>query len=271
MLRGRERLPLEPATFLLTRKGFDLLKRHNRLAGYPILSDAVFDARSQVSPKTLEHELACLDVKVALVTALSSRDDIQKVLCTTWPLMCQFRVRQPYASGYGASDTVVKPDGFCSFCQTDADGIAEHYFFFEVDQGTEAQRVLIERAACYRAHFRNGSFAESRGGTREEYEQYPFRVLAVFKTAERRNNAAERLLSLNPPLMRMVWCSTMPEVLRDPLGPIWVQPADYQEVIAGSRHEIASPRHLGRYRRQKERDELVEEMVKKNRLVIVPT
>jgi Replication-relaxation len=267
LIRDRLRHYFEPRALVLTTKGFDVLKRHNQLGGFPVITDAEFEARSRVSPLTLRHELECASVKAALHSALARLPDTFKIECTTWPLMCQFRARLPSASGYGATSVIVKPDGFLSFHQRDADGIAEHCFYLEVDRGTAAQKVLAERAACYRAHYRSGNFAESRGGTREEFEQYPFRVLAVFKTAERRNNAAERLLAINPPLKTMVWLTTMPEMLRDPLGPIWVQPADYQEVIARSGHQVSAPRLLGGYRRQTERDAIVSELVKKNKLL----
>ncbi len=51
------------------------------------------------------------------------------------------------------------------------------------------------------------------------------------------------------PLPAGIQCSltTMPEMLDDPLGPIWIRPVDYMEVIACSGHETDKPRHLGRY------------------------
>ena len=64
----------------------------------------------------------------------------------------------------------------------------------------------------------------------------------------------------------MVWLTTMPEILADPLGPIWIRPADFMEAIAGSGRDVA-PRHIGRYRRQAERDAVVEGAIRKYHLL----
>ena len=227
------------------------------------LSDGEFDARSHVSALTLRHELQVVGVKAALLAALSKRTNVRVITCTTWPLLSQFQTHQPAASGYGGASAIVKPDGYLCLHEKDAAGIAEHHCFIEVDRGTESQTVLAERATSYRTHYRSGGFAVSLGGSRDDFENYPFRVLAIFSAAERWNNAAERLLLVDPPIKTMVWLTTMPEMLRDPLGPIWIRPADYHEVIAGSSHEVIAPRHLGRYRRQTERDAVVEKTIKK--------
>ena len=267
LIRDRARHAHEPMALLLTKKGFHLLKRHGHLEGYPVLSDAQFDIRSHVSALTLRHELQVVGVKAALLAALSTRTNVHVITCTTWPLLSQFQTHQPAASGYGGASVIVKPDGYLCLHEKDAAGIAEHHCFIEVDRGTESQTVLAERATSYRAHYRSGGFAESRGGHRNEFADYPFRVLVIFPTAERRNNVAERLLLVDPPIKTMVWLTTMPEMLSDPLGPIWMRPVDYMEVIAGSGHDIAAPCHLGRYRRQAERDAVVEGAVRKYRLL----
>lgn len=231
LIRDRARHAHEPMALLLTKKGFHLLKSHSRLEGYPVLSDAQFDIRSHVSALTLQHELQCVSVKASLIAALSRLAHVRVITCTTWPLLSQFQTHQPAASGYGGASVIVKPDGYLCLHEKDAAGIAEHHCFIEVDRGTESQTVLAERATSYRAHYRSGGFAVSRGGSREDFENYPFRVLAIFPTAERRNNAAERLLLVDPPIKTMVWLTTMPEMLSNPLGPIWIRPADYHEVI----------------------------------------
>jgi hypothetical protein len=89
----------------------------------------------------------------------------------------------------------------------------------------------------------------------------------VFKTAERRNNTAERLLQANLPLFKQVCLSTLEEVTRDPLGKIWMNPADYRDATKGTpfNPERQSPTHG--YRHQPERDALIESKVKKFRLL----
>jgi hypothetical protein len=267
LIRDRARHANEPAALLLTKKGFLVLKRHSRLEGYPVLSDTDFTARANVSSLTLRHELQVVGVKAALLTALSALSHVNVMTATTWPLLSQFRVHRPYADGYGSTTVTVKPDGYICFQEKDAEGANEHHCFIEVDRGTESQTVLAERATSYRAHYRSGGFAESRGGHRNEFADYPFRVLAIFPTAERRNNAAERLLLVDPPIKTMMWLTTMGEILNDPLGPIWIQPADYMEAIAGSGHDVAAPHPLGRYRRQTERDAVVEGKINRSCLL----
>jgi hypothetical protein len=147
------------------------------------------------------------------------------------------------------------------------DGISEHCCFIEVDCGTESQTILAEKAICYRAHYRTGGFAVSRGGHQEQFEEYPFRLLAIFQTAERRNNVAELLLALNPPVKTMTWLATMPEILLNPLGAIWVWPADFQNVVADGRFALPKTRELGKYRRRIQRDATVETVITKHRLL----
>ena len=182
---------------------------------------------------------------------------------STWPLLSAFRT--PAVSGHGVS--CVKPDGFVSIQQEDAEGVAEYNLYLEIDRGTESQTLLAERAVLYRTHYRAGGFAEWRGGTRERFEEYPFRVLMIFPTAERRNNTAERLLLLEPPIKTLVWSTTMPEIMSDPLGQVWLRPVDYQHAIAGTPFASFGVGQLGKYRRQVDRDAMVETKVAKHRLL----
>lgn len=231
LIRDRVRGYSEAAAMLLTKKGFDFLKQHDRLDGFPVITDAEFESRSRVSSLTIRHELAVMDVKAAFIAALSKLPNVKIVQCTTWPRLSQFRVRQPSTTGYGSSEVTVKPDGFLCIHERDANRIAEHNLYFEIDRGTESQRVLAEKAACYRAHYSSGQFAESCGGNRGEFEKYPFRVLAVFKTTERRDNAIKQLLRLNPPIKTMVWLAVMAEILANPLGLTWTRPTECQNAL----------------------------------------
>lgn len=236
LIRNRVQEYSEPAVMLLTKRGYEFLKHHGCLDGFPVITDSEFESRFRVSALTLRHELAVMDVKAVLVGALSHLPSVRIVQCTTWPRLLQFSVSRPLANGYGSNEVTVKPDGFLCIQERDAEGVLEHNLFFEVDRGTESQRVFAEKAACYRAHYHRGGFAESRGGSRDDFEEYPFRVLGVFKTAERRNNAAERLLHLEPPIKKMVWLATATELLPNPLGAIWIQPASF--IYNASLHSI---------------------------------
>ncbi len=155
----------------------------------------------------------------------------------------------------------------------------ERTFFLEVDRSTETQEVLIARTGCYHQYYKSGGFAVRNGAHRDEYKQFPFRVLIVFKTAERRNNTAGRLLQTNLPIFKQVCLSTLEEVIRDPFGKIWVNPADYREVTKGTpfdaERQITSrnirplpERDTLGYKRQSAREDFVERNVRKLRILV---
>lgn len=226
-VRDRKQGPCEPMVQLLTKRGFEFLKYHDRFDGLPVVTNSEFESRCRVSALTLRHELAVMDVKAALIAAISCQPNIRIVEGSTWPRLSQFRTHQPSLSGYGTIEISVQPDGFLCLHERDENGIAEHNLFLEVDRGTESQRVFATKAHSYRTYYRNGGFAESRGGSRDAFGEYPFRVLAVFKTRERRNNTAKRLLELETPIKTMVWMATISDVQNDPLGTIWTLPEKY--------------------------------------------
>ena len=85
----------------------------------------------------------------------------------------------------------------------------------------------------------------------------------VFKSAERRNNTAERLLQNNPPILSLVWLTTLANATADPLGAIWIQPRDYREATKGSSFDIDQRRNNLTYRRNSEREAFIERKIKK--------
>jgi len=92
-------------------------------------------------------------------------------------------------------------------------------------------------------------------------------VLFVLQSAERRNNLAEALLRNNPPILSLVWLTTLDEITRDPLAAIWIRPIDYRGALASTPHDITAPARSRKYRRSGERDSLVEERVQKRALL----
>jgi hypothetical protein len=156
----------------------------------------------------------------------------------------------------------VRPDGFLHVVECDADG-GEYSFFLELDRSNEVQRVLAEKALCYREYYSSGGFARRCGGEAEGFRDHPFRVLIVLQNAERRNNLAERLMNCTPPVKVQAWLSTRAEVLRDPLGQVWVCPLDYARATEQTAY---APEHwpgVGTYVRRREREKLVEERIVK--------
>src|SRR5207253_1119215 len=111
--------------------------------------------------------------------------------------------------------------------------------------------------------YTSGGFAEWCGGTRDKPGEYPFRVLMIFKTAERRNNLAERLLQSYPLILSRVWLSTFSEVKSNPFGKIWIRPRDYRDVTKGTRFDSELERKSWVYRRQSEREAFVEATINK--------
>jgi hypothetical protein len=103
--------------------------------------------------------------------------------------------------------------------------------------------------------------------TWSDVKDYPFRVLMVMKTSERRNNTAERLLNNNPPIFSQVCLSTLSEVCADPLGAVWIQPKDYRAAVNGTPFDTTRRIPAFGYRRQSERESLIETKIQKFRLL----
>lgn len=261
-VRERPRQIYEPSVLFLTAQAFAVLSERGELAKYPAVSLMTWQKRADVSDLTLRHELEVMDVKAAFVSATASTDRLRVAEFSTWPLLSQFNACRPD----NHVEVVVKPDGFIRVREDESDGAYEHAFFLEVDRSTESQEVLSLKAACYGDYYRRGGFAVRQGGERESYADYPFRVLMIFRNDERRNNTAERLLANNPPVRRQAMLTTMSEVMADPLGPIWVQPADYEEAVRGTAFDVHQTRAASAYRRQPEREELVQRSIVKRSL-----
>ena len=255
LVNERPRRAYDPSVLFLTSKAFRLLSERGILAEYPKLSSEALTKRAQVSTLTLRHELEVMDVKTALVTAIRATAACGVTEFTTWPLLNQFRVRRSNSR----REITVKPDGFMRIHEKGQNGDAyEHTFFVEVDRSTETQDTLAEKAGCYLDYYRAGGLAERFGRPRTAYKDFPFRVLMVFKNAERRNNTAERLLQSNPPILTQAWLTTMPELLADPLGSVWIRPLDYRDATKGTAFDTTRPATGWGYKRQTEREQLVD-------------
>jgi len=264
LIGDRPRRAFEPSVLFLTRNGIKQLENAGILAEYPSFDLPVLERRARVSELTIRHELAVMDVKTAFHSAIKGVPSRVIAEFSTWPLLNEFRAFRP---GQNSEEVPVKPDGFIRFHETEADGSKfEQAFFLEVDRSTETQDVLVARAGCYFDHYKSGGFAIRNGATRADYKQFPFRVLIVFKTAERRNNTAERLLQNSLPASRQVCLSTLEEVVKDPFGPIWFCPADYREATQGTLFDAERRQSQWGYTRQREREDFIEKAVKKSRL-----
>lgn len=264
----RPRRPYEPAILFLTSKAFKLLRERGTLADYPKLEWTSLEKRAQVSDLTLRHELEVMAVKAAMVPAITAREGFSVAEFSTWPLLFQFQARRPATASLASKEVLVKPDGYIRVHEKEPDGgLSEHTFFLEVDRSTETQATLAQRAACYRDYYTRGGLAARNGKPRSVFADFPFRVLMVFKNAERRNNTAETLLQTQPSILTQVWLTTFAEATADPLGPIWIRPLDYREATKGTPFD-PTRRRDSIYRRQSEREAQVDASVGKHRLLV---
>lgn len=262
----RPRRAYDPSILFLTRRSFKVLAEGGHLDDYPRLIWTDLEKRARVSELTLKHELAVMDFKAAVYTAAAGRGNLAVAEFATWPLLYEFQA----SPGVGQKPMTTRPDGFARIHETDSDGtLSEHLFFLEVDRSTEVLDTLMTRSLCYRDFYQRGGLAARFGRPRSEFDQFPFRVLLVVRNAERRNNLAERLLTLRPPILSQVWLSTIPEAKADPLGPIWVTSREYRAAVTDSPFD--GFRQDGSiYRRSVERESFVEAQVRKQSLLSSP-
>lgn len=212
-----------------------------------------------------KHELEIMDVKTAFHSHVAPTSTYTITRFDTWPLLYQF---EAFRAGHNGEEVVVKPDGFLLVNEQEPDGgLSEHAFFLEVDRSTETQETLVARAGCYVDYYKSGGYAEWRGGTRDQYRDYPFRVLIVLKNAERRNNTAERILQSSAPILSQIMLSTFEEVTANPLSPIWICPVDYRDATKGTPFDPERTKPTGTYRRQSEREAFIEPVIRKRRLL----
>lgn len=264
LIDERPRRRYERSVLFLARKGYDVLRDRGVLSEYPYIGRSSLERRSRVSDLTLRHELEVMDVKSAFYSAIKKTGAFTIPAFNTWPLLDQFEVFRPARS----MPEIVRPDGLIRIRETEPDGKRfEHTFFVEVDRSNEIQDKLVSKASCYFEYYKSGGFAVRNRAPRDDYKKFPFRVLMVFKTAERRNNTAERLLQNMQPILTMIWLATFADVTADPLGPIWIRPADYRDALKGTSFDTDYTHRKFGYRRQAEREMLVEAKIRKMRLL----
>jgi hypothetical protein len=261
LIGERGRRVYEPSVLYLTRKAIAYLREQGVLSEYPQLGPFSLEKRARVSELTLRHELEIMDVKTAFHAAISKTSTFTIAEFSTWPLLYQF---ETVRSGHHGRNIAVRPDGFIRIHEKEPDGgLSEHTYFLEVDRSSETQDALVGRAGSYLDYYKSGGFAERNGAARSAYKDFPFRVLMVFKNAERRNNTAERLLQANPPILTQACLTTIAEVQADPLGAIWICPADYRDATNGTPYDAGRRRQQWGYKRQTARELFVEKHIRK--------
>jgi hypothetical protein len=224
----RPRRGFEPSILFLTRKAFKQLGDAGQLTDYPALGVSAFEKRARVSDLTIRHELSVMEVKVAVSKAVRGLTAITLAQFSTWPKLYSF-ISSTQREGFRMVPGLVKPDGYIRLSQRIDDAtVRSQAFFLEVDLTSESLPKLVSRAVAYLDYYRSGGYAVRQGGQADEYRRFPFRILAVFMSAERKRNFAQRLLANNPPIRHQLCLASFEDAVRDPLGSIWTTPADYE-------------------------------------------
>jgi hypothetical protein len=236
----------------LSQKAFRHLIEQGHISDYPKLSTAAYEKRTRVSALTLRHEIEVNDVKAAFAKAVRIANLLQLAQFSTWPTLFQF-----WGYTRRGQRVRVQPDGFLRIRQGDE----EYSFFLEVDRSSESHWRIAEKIECYLDFYRRGGLALRNGRPKNDYKEFPFRVLVIFRNAERRNNAAERLIAHQPSILSIVALTTIDEVRTDPLGPIWIRPRDYRDAIRGTSYDGIPASDLAIYRRSPQRDVWIEKKV----------
>ena len=253
----------EPRILFLTDKALVLLRTRGMLAQYPKFGSKAIGKRSIVSELTIRHELDIQDVKVAFHAAVRKNPNLRIVEFSTWPFLYEFRASLPEGD---QKDVLVRPDAFIRIQMVAKEGgVSEHKFFLEVDRSTETQGILVTRVRRYVSYYKSGKFALRNDGARSDYSNYPFRVLLVFKSSDRKNNTAIELLGANPPIFTQAYLTTFQDVITDPLGSIWIRPVDLSNV--SFLKASLKPRRRNEYVRDVSRNCLIEEQVRKSSIL----
>lgn len=242
-IAARRRRPQEPAVLYLTRAGMRLLKDRGLLLNCSQSLPTSLDRIPRTSASTIQRDLELLDIRISLVTAVRTQPTLPLSRFVTSHSVPP--VKSPSLRSGGV--TQVRPDAFIEIDERRPGGhTTRSRLFLQLDRRAESLEVLVSRADAYRTHFQSGDFARFLGEPPQRYRDFPFRVLYVFKSGERRDAFARLLLAQSPPILTQAWLTTFPELVSDPLGPIWLCPIDFRSLADNqpSRETFSQKRRL---------------------------
>ncbi len=182
-VRALNRAPFQPSALVLAKKGFLAVRHAEELARYPEIPWNTFYKRTQIADSTLRHELAVSEVRVALLSTIRERNDLELLELTTWPWQINFEARFPVKrDGFTYKKAMtIRPDGLLRLKHRLPNGSSRDLtFYLEIDRSTESQTQLLKKASGYIAH-RN---------------QEPFQVIFTFSTIARCREASSRIHSM---------------------------------------------------------------------------
>lgn len=257
----------EPARISLTRAAFEYLTRHELLAGYPMMRwDSLAD-RLSIKPETVAHEVAVLDVRVAIERGLAE-SGLDLLEYSTWPRLFTFSLSPHPSPENGDRDSyALTPDSLIRF--RDDEGTS-YTFFVEVDRSSEDRARLLEKALAYKVlQAEHQALLRSRLGGPTTGAPIPIAALFVFQSRAdgagnsrmSRNNFIERVTARTN-LQRLIYAATFEDATRDPLGSVWLRPKEYRAALAGTPYDPADMAELRNPPRRPERDRLVDERVR---------
>ncbi len=268
MIKELLRLPRDPGIIVLEKKGFDelLASKKKDLTRYPDLHWKSFVRRRHIKASRLRHELTVMNVKATLLPAIRALPGYEIDRFDTWPRLYQF-----IATGFDPltrkdETRRIEADGFIKIL-IPSEGRA-HRFFLEVDLTNEPRKILGPKPEFFFEYYKSGKFARWQTGLKEvAKEDYPFRVLIVVESQERRNNLAEYMLQ-HTSIKDFVMLTTFKLLQENPLGEIWISPQDYDRATRKTPFEVKQVSLTQWiYKRDIKRDEFVEQMIQKHRLL----
>jgi len=227
--------------YCFTKKALDLLVEHGSLN-----KDASEDWDTKqrkrfefgaIRPTTIAHEIGVLNIKAALQPAIAACAHLKIADFGVWPVEYEFKVQR------GGHFPTQRPDGFLHVLEFSPNDPTprHHYFYIEFDTGSETLDTIAEKVEGYRTHLRSGGFLQWLGLPDANVEEHPFRVLFVIDAKDatlRRNNMCERLISLGVETHTPL--ATIDDLIRDPLGAVWIVPKTYKTWLAqGKRGPIS--------------------------------
>jgi len=213
--------------YRLTKNSVDLLVKCRAIgprAGEEWDSKVRKRYTDRIATSTLEHEIGMLDIKAALQPALEEHAHLKVHEFGVWPYPYQFQVQRQ------GRHVMQQPDGFIHVLEfsPNLDEPRSHYFYIELDRGTETLDRIVEKVEGYMYHLRSKGFAAWLGFPSAKPGEHPFRVLFVVNAKasdQRRANIAQRLTEAS--IKTFAPIATLADLLRDPLGHIWVTPSAY--------------------------------------------
>jgi len=238
------------ALYCPTKKGIDLLIQRSVIEPDEIKWKSKYN---RVKPEKKQHEIDVNEFKVALTVATRKNNYAELLFCEKGSSYWDY-VKDPEPYPKDKREYIpIRPDRFIGL---KIKGLS-NYFFLEVDRGTMRLKEVARKLRGYREYYFSGGFFRKYGEAGYRKEDYSYRVLITAPTEERRNNLVEKAIEQRS--LEMCWFGLFNEVIKDPLGRVWIRGKEYKEVLE-SLNEWDRERILRTYRKIR-RNEIIREEV----------